>query len=79
MGTEVYGKILGIVGLGRIGSEVAKRAQGLGMKVMAFDPLISREKAEELGVTVQTAAEYMGVENDILKANRRKLWGQVRA
>jgi len=36
-------------------------------------------RAEELGVTVQTAAEYMGVENDFLEANRRKLWGQVRA
>ena len=52
MGTEVYGKTLGIVGLGKIGSEVAKRAQGLKMKVIAHDPFISREKAEEMGVVL---------------------------
>lgn len=52
MGTEVYGKTLGIVGLGKIGSEVAKRAQGLKMKVIAYDPFISREKAEEMGITL---------------------------
>ncbi len=50
MGTQVYGKILGIIGLGKIGSEVARKAQGLGMKVIACDPFISREKAEKLGV-----------------------------
>lgn len=50
MGTEVYGKVLGIIGLGRIGSEVAKRAQGLGMKVMAYDPFVTKERAEEIGV-----------------------------
>ena len=52
MGTEVYGKVLGIIGLGRIGSEVAKRARCLGMKVFAYDPFITREKAEEIGVTL---------------------------
>jgi D-3-phosphoglycerate dehydrogenase len=46
MGVEVYNKILGIIGLGRIGKEVAKRAKGLGMKVMAYDPLISGSQAE---------------------------------
>ncbi|MFA4991873.1 MAG: phosphoglycerate dehydrogenase [Candidatus Omnitrophota bacterium] len=50
MGTEVYGKILGIVGLGRIGSEVAKRALAFGMKVIAYDPFLSSEKAKELGI-----------------------------
>ncbi len=52
MGTEVYGKTLGIIGLGRIGSEVARRAQALGMKVLAYDPFVSTEKAEEIGVTL---------------------------
>ncbi len=52
MGTEVYGKSLGIIGLGRIGSEVAKRAQGLGMKNIGYDPFTTKEKAEELGVTL---------------------------
>ncbi|MCD6257374.1 phosphoglycerate dehydrogenase [Candidatus Aerophobetes bacterium] len=52
MGTEVYGKVLGIIGLGRIGTEVAKRAQAFGMKVMAYDPFVTKEKAEETGVVL---------------------------
>lgn len=59
MGTEVYGKTLGIVGLGRIGSEVAKRAQGLKMKVIAYDPFISAEKAEEMGVALFELEEFL--------------------
>ncbi len=50
MGVELYGKVLGIVGLGRIGSEVAKRALSFGMKVIAFDPFLSSEKARQLEV-----------------------------
>lgn len=50
LGHEVHGAALGIVGLGRIGSLVARRAQGLGMRVLAFDPYISRRRAEELDV-----------------------------
>jgi len=50
MGVEVYGKTLGIIGLGRIGSEVAKRALSFSMKVLAYDPFLSHEKAEALGV-----------------------------
>lgn len=52
MGVELYGKILGVVGLGRIGSELAKRALSFGMKILAFDPFLSREIAEKLGVEV---------------------------
>jgi len=50
MGVELYGKVLGIIGLGRIGSEVAKRAIAFGMKVIAYDPFLSLDKAKELGV-----------------------------
>ncbi|MFH1478962.1 MAG: phosphoglycerate dehydrogenase [Candidatus Omnitrophota bacterium] len=50
MGVELYGKTLGIIGLGRIGSEVAKRAISFEMKVIAYDPFLSLEKAKELGV-----------------------------
>lgn len=50
MGVEVYGKTLGIIGLGRIGTEVAKRAQAFGMKIIASDPYIAPETANKLNV-----------------------------
>ncbi len=49
-GVELYDKTLGIVGLGAIGGVVANRAIGLGMKVLAFDPFISPDKAKSLGI-----------------------------
>ncbi|BBK27932.1 phosphoglycerate dehydrogenase [Staphylococcus arlettae] len=50
-GTELYTKTLGVIGAGRIGIGVAKRAQSFGMKILAFDPYLSEEKAKELEVT----------------------------
>lgn len=50
MGKELYGKTLGIIGLGNIGSQVAVRAKAFGMTVYAYDPYIPREKADRLGV-----------------------------
>ncbi|MBN9789004.1 phosphoglycerate dehydrogenase [Pseudonocardia sp. TMWB2A] len=50
MGVEVTGKTLGLIGAGNIGSIVASRALGLKMKVIAFDPFLSPERAVELGV-----------------------------
>ncbi|MCE5199425.1 phosphoglycerate dehydrogenase [bacterium] len=50
VGNEVYTKVLGILGLGKIGQEVAKRCQSFGMKVIAYDPFISAEAAASLGV-----------------------------
>jgi D-3-phosphoglycerate dehydrogenase len=50
LGAEVYGKTLGVVGLGRIGTEVARRAQGFAMAVVAYDPYLGTEVAERLGV-----------------------------
>jgi D-3-phosphoglycerate dehydrogenase / 2-oxoglutarate reductase len=50
MGTELYGKILGLIGAGNIGSIVADRAKGLKMKVVAFDPYLSAERAADMGV-----------------------------
>ncbi|RDI71907.1 phosphoglycerate dehydrogenase [Halopelagius longus] len=49
LGTELNGKTLGIVGLGRVGQEVAKRLDGLGMDLVAYDPYIGQERAERLG------------------------------
>ena len=50
LGVELTGKTLGIIGCGNIGSIVAERAKGLRMKVAAFDPYLSPERAESLGV-----------------------------
>ena len=50
MGVEITGKVLGVIGCGNIGSVVARRAQGLEMRVIAYDPFLSEERALELGV-----------------------------
>ena len=65
MGVEVNGKVLGIIGLGRVGGEVAKRAKGLGMRVVAYDPFISQEKAGELGVSLMAFSEVLSISDFI--------------
>lgn len=50
IGVELYGKVFGTVGLGKIGREVAKRANAFGMKLIAFDPFITANTAEKMGV-----------------------------
>jgi len=52
IGIELYNKTLGIIGLGNIGSHVAKIAQGIGMNVIGYDPYLSEEKKRSLGVEV---------------------------
>ena len=59
MGVELYGKVLGIVGFGRIGSEVAKKALSFGMKILAFDPFLSREVAQSMGVEIVELKELL--------------------
>ncbi len=49
-GAEVNGKTLGVIGLGRVGSHMANMAKGVGMKVFGYDPIITKEKAAELGI-----------------------------
>jgi len=49
-GTEVFEKTVGVVGLGKIGREVAARCQGLGMKTIGFDPVLSADAASKLGI-----------------------------
>ena len=60
LGVQVRDKVLGILGLGKVGKEVAQCAQGLGLQVIAFDPYVAPEQAEQLGVTM------LGLE-DVLK------------
>jgi D-3-phosphoglycerate dehydrogenase / 2-oxoglutarate reductase len=59
IGVELYSKTLGIIGCGNIGSIVAERAIGLRMKVIAFDPFLSPERAIELGVEKVTFEELL--------------------
>jgi D-3-phosphoglycerate dehydrogenase len=58
-GVELRDKVLGVVGLGRIGSAVAKRAQGMEMKIVAYDPYITEEKAEMQGVKLLSLEELL--------------------
>ena len=66
-GSELYQKTLGILGLGRIGSEVAKRAKAFGMTVLAYDPYLTTARAEQLEVqkvdleTIFTQADFITV------------------
>ena len=50
MGVEITGKVLGLIGAGNIGSIVADRAKGLKMRVVAYDPFLSQERANDLGI-----------------------------
>jgi len=58
-GTELHGKRLGVVGLGRIGREVAVRARGLGMEIVAYDPFVAPAVAESLHVKLLTLDELL--------------------
>lgn len=60
MGAQIADKTLGIVGMGRIGQEVAKRAQAFQMRVLGYDPFLSKEQAAKLGVErVETVREML--------------------
>ena len=76
LGAEVYGKTLGIVGLGRVGAEVARRAQGFAMTLVAFDPYLTQEVAQRLGVelvdldTLYRRADFITVHVPLTKDTR---------
>lgn len=59
VGVELRGKTLGVLGLGRIGTEVAKRAIAFGMTIMGFDPFMSEERAEKLGIKLASVDEIV--------------------
>lgn len=65
-GAELYGKTLGVVGFGRIGQLVAKRAQGFDMEVVAFDKFVSTERFRELGVEGAASLEDLYGRADVV-------------
>ncbi len=76
MGVEVTAKTLGLIGAGNIGSIVADRAQGLKMKVIAFDPFLTPERAEDIGVEkvelddLLARADFISLHTPLLDATR---------
>lgn len=82
VGVELQGKTLGVVGLGRVGGQVAQRALAFGMRVLAYDPYLSAERAEEAGVEVATV-ERITLEADFitvhtpLTAETKHLFGEA--
>ena len=65
MGIELNGKTLGIIGMGRIGTQVAIRAKAFGMEILVYDPYITEEAGVELGVTV-VELDYLLKNSDIM-------------
>ncbi len=59
MGVEVQGKTLGIIGLGRIGQEVAKRMRAFEMRVVGYDPFVTEERIRTLGIEPATVAQIV--------------------
>lgn len=83
MGVQVYGKTLGIIGLGRIGSEVAKRALSFSMKVLAYDPFLSQDKAKALGIepcdlkTIFKESDYITVHTPLTEETKYIINGEA--
>ncbi len=81
-GVELFGKTLGIVGTGNVGTLVIERAQGLGMKVVAHDPYISRKRADDLGVELLeldellSRADFITVHTPLTESTRYMLNGE---
>ncbi len=79
IGVELKNKTLGIIGLGRIGVEVAHRAKGQRMNVIAYDPFLTEEKAKKLGIDfgsvedVLRVADFITVHTPLLKETRHLL------
>lgn len=71
-GVELYQKVMGIVGLGRIGTLVAQRCLAFGMRVIAYDPYISEEKARRLGVELVPSLDELLAQSDFVSVHLPK-------
>jgi D-3-phosphoglycerate dehydrogenase / 2-oxoglutarate reductase len=65
-GTELHGKTLGVVGLGRVGALVAHRALAFGMRIGAYDPFVSRDRAKQLGIELMPDLGALLVQADFV-------------
>jgi D-3-phosphoglycerate dehydrogenase len=79
-GIELAGKTLGVLGFGRIGQQVARRALGLGMRVVAYDPYVASERFRELGVErvetpeeIYDAAEFITLHLPLTDETRKSI------
>lgn len=79
VGVELKGKTLGVIGMGRIGAEVAARAKGQRMKVIAYDPFLTKERADKLGVDYGTvndvvaASDFITVHTPLMKETKHMI------
>ncbi|WP_066067590.1 phosphoglycerate dehydrogenase [Neobacillus soli] len=64
-GVELYKKTLGVIGMGKIGTEVAKRAKSFGMNILGFDPYLTEERAKKLGMT-KASLDLIAQESDFI-------------
>src|SRR5207249_5774310 len=71
-GVELHGKTLGIVGLGRVGVLVAQRAHAFGMRLVAYDPFVSGDRARQLGVQLVDSMNSLVAASDFLTIHATK-------
>jgi D-3-phosphoglycerate dehydrogenase / 2-oxoglutarate reductase len=83
-GIELEGKTLGMLGLGRIGQQVARRGLGLGMRVVAYDPFVAKERFRELGIEraetpgdVYAAAEFLTLHLPLTEETRGSIGAEA--
>jgi len=76
VGVELNRKVLGIIGIGRIGSEIAKRAKSFNMNIIGYDPYVTEERAKQLGITLGTVedvvkqADFITVHTPLIKETK---------
>ncbi|WP_028561332.1 phosphoglycerate dehydrogenase [Paenibacillus pinihumi] len=79
LGVELRNKVLGVLGMGRIGSEVAKRAKAFGMEIMGYDPFLTEERAEKMGIRLSSVedivrnADFMTVHTPLTPETRHMI------
>src|SRR5918998_1616259 len=65
-GVELHGKTLGIVGLGRVGTLVAQRASAFGMRLIAYDPYVASQRAQQMGIELAETVDEICSRSDFL-------------